>query len=351
MTTKRDELEGADEISAARRQFLGKTGRAGFLALAAPALAANWTGEAFGADKSRAYSAGHYALELDGAIAGFLTGFSGGSAVGDVMKEKPDKDFVQQKRLVGYRVEPITIEAAPSMSKSFYEWIKSSIEPRPRFLRKNGAIVELDSGYRELGRRIFTNALITEVEFPGCDASSKDSAGIAVTFSPEKVMLSPAKGGAFKHDPKKEKWVRSTFNLQIQGLESGLKRTAKIEPIEVKIATAPAAVGAERLSSVQPMAIEVPNLVITIDASGVAPFYAWHEDFVIRGNNSKERERTGVLNYLSSDMKSVLFTLNFFNLGILKVAPEAAPTTGLQETMRRYKAEMYCEAITADFKI
>jgi hypothetical protein len=249
MTTKRDELEGADEISAARRQFLGKTGRAGFLALAAPALAANWTGEAFGADKSRAYSAGHYALELDGAIVGFLTGFSGGSAVGDVMKEKPDQDFVQRKRLVGYRMEPITIEAVLPMSKSFYEWIKSSIEPRPRFLRKNGAIIELDFSYKELGRRIFTNALITEVEFPGCDGSSKDPAGLAVTFSPEKVTLSSSKGAALSPQSLKAKvWRRSTYSLRIEGLERGLERTAKIEPIEVKIATASTAVGAERVS-------------------------------------------------------------------------------------------------------
>jgi hypothetical protein len=38
-------------------------------------------------------------------------------------------------------------------------------------------------------------------------------------------------------------------------------------------------------------------------------------------------------------------------LGIFKVAPEAAPTVGPQERVRRYTVEMYCEAITADFRI
>jgi hypothetical protein len=349
MTKKRHELDAADGISAARRQFLRRTGRAGLLALGAPALAANWAAEAYGA-AARSYIGGRYGLELDGAFAGLLTGFSGGNATGDVIKEKSNQDFVQRKHLGSVRVEPVTIETQLPMPRSFYDWIKSSIEPRPRFLRKNGAIVEFDMSNREVGRRNFFNALITEVEFPSCDGSSKDQARLAVTFSPETVRLGPSKGAPLPLQSRQmAHLLRSNFRLRIQGLEQATVRTSKIESIEVKVATAETGAGKAGVYSAQPGAIEVPNLVITVADSSAAPFYAWHEDFVLKGNNGQDRERPGVLEYLSADLKTVLLALNFFNLGIYKVAPDTP--SGPQDTLRRSKVEMYCEAVTADFRI
>jgi len=131
MSRKRDELEDAGGISAARRQFLRKTGRAGLLALGAPALAANWTAEAYGAT-SRSYLAGRYALDLDNAPAGFLAGFSGGNVTGDVVTEKPDQNLVQHKHIGGVRVEPITIETGLPMPDTGLEvtpgWWRKSME-------------------------------------------------------------------------------------------------------------------------------------------------------------------------------------------------------------------------------
>lgn len=346
MSSTRHELEAAGGLSSARRRFLRNTGRAGLLALGAPALAANWAAEAYGA-AARSYIGGRYGLELDGAFAGLLTGFVGGNATGDVVKEKPNQDFVQRKHLGSVRVEPITIETGLPMPRSFYDWIKSSIEPRPRFLRKNGAIIEFDGSNREVGRRNFFNALITAVEFPSCDAASKEQARLAVTFSPEAVRLSPSKGAPLPLQSRQAAHLlRSNFRLRIQGLEQATVRTSKIEPIEVKVATAETGPGK---GGSQPGAVEVPNLIITVADSSAAPFYAWHEDFVIKGNNGQDRERPGVLEYLSPDFKTVLLALNFFNLGIFRVAPDAA--AGPQDTLRRSKVEMYCEAVTTDFRI
>ena len=332
MTNKHHELEAADGISAARRQFLRKTGRAGLLVLGGPALAVTWAGAAHGA--TRAYAAGLYGLELDGVFAGLVTGFSGGNVTADVIREPAGQDLVQHKRPGAPRVEPITIEAGPPMAKPLYDWIKASVEPRAKFPRKNGAIIEFDAAMKEMGRRNFFNAHLTGVEFPGCDGASKEQASLAVTFSPETVRLSAPKGATPPPRPqKKAPLLRSNFRLRIQGLEAATARTSKIEPIEIK--------------AVPPGAIEVPNLVITVSDASVGLFYNWLEEFVVKGNSAQERERTGVLEYLSPNMASVLLAVNFFNLGILKVSPESAGA----DAMRRSKVEMYCEAITADFKV
>lgn len=332
MTKKRDEREAADGIAAARRQFLRQTGRAGLLALGGPALALNWAGAAQGA--TRTYAAGLYGLELDGVFAGLVTGFSGGNVTADVIKEPAGQDFVQHKHPGPPRVEPVTIEAGLPMAKTLYEWIKSSVEPRAKFPKKNGAIIEYDASMKEMGRRNFSNALLTGVEFPGGDGSAKDQASLTVTFSPETLRLSAPKAATIPPQPlKKAPWLRSNFRLRIQGLEAATARTARIDPIEIKV--------------VRPAAIEVANLAITVPDASVGLFYTWLEDFVVKGNSTQDRERTGVLEYLSPNMASVLLAVNFFNLGIVKVSPEPAGT----DAIRRSKVEMYCEAVTADFKV
>src|SRR5262249_43622489 len=114
------------EFSNGRRRFLERTGQAGLLALGAPVFA-GWAQEARAATAARSYVAGVYGLELDGAFAGYLSGFSGGYLTADVVKEKPGPDFIQRKHPAGVRIEPITIECGLAMTKGFYEWIKSGI--------------------------------------------------------------------------------------------------------------------------------------------------------------------------------------------------------------------------------
>ena len=312
-------------FSPARRKFLGETA---LLALGAPALAAGWAGEARGA-AARSYAAGIYGLELDGQFVGPLTGFVGGNLTADVVTEAAGPDLISHKHPGAARVEPLTIECGLPMARPFYDWIKASIEPGAKLPRKSGAIIEFDPGRKEMGRRVFTNAAITEVEFPACDGSAKDPARLAVTLAPDSVRLAASKGTVFPNQAR-QSWLRSNFRLAVQGLEQSTTRTSKIEAIEVKVA---------------PRAIQVPNLIVTVADSSVAPFYAWLDDFLVKRNSGQER--AGTLDYLTPDLRSALVTLHFFNLGILKVAPEpAAPA----DAVRRSKVEMYCEALRVDFR-
>jgi hypothetical protein len=308
-------------FSFTRRRFLSET--------ALLALAAGWASGAHAA-AARSYAAGIYGLELDGAFVGPLTGFLGGNVTADVVSEPAGQDLIQRKHPGPARVEPITIETGLPMAKPFYDWIKSSVEPGAKPARKNGAIIEFDASRKEMGRRVFSNALLTGVEFPACDGSAKDPARLAVTLAPDSVRLAASKGTVFPNQAR-QSWLRSNFRLGIQGLEQFTVRTSKIEPLEVKLTS---------------RAIQVPNLVITVADSSIAPFYNWLDDFLVKGN-SQGKERTGTLDYLTPDLRSALVTLHFFNLGILKVAPEVAAPA---DAVRRSKVEMYCEAVRVDFR-
>ncbi|MDQ3813127.1 MAG: hypothetical protein M3347_04150, partial [Armatimonadota bacterium] len=67
----------------------------------------------------------------------------------------------------------------------------------------------------------------------------------------------------------------------------------------------------------------------------------WHEDFVVKGNNDQTREKIGTLIFLSPNQQTELARLNFFNLGIFRIAPDKSEAHA--DAIRRATVELYCE--------
>jgi len=297
----------------------------------------------------RAYVAGKFALELDGQAGGFVNSVEGGAAVGEVANTLVAQNPYPTKHLVNLRYEPIAVEFGAGMSKAWYDWISASLDMKIQ--ARNGAVMALDSNYVEQSRLNFMNALITEISFPPLDAASKDAARIAVKLAPgatqQRAGSKAVVGGM---SLKQKQWLPANFRLFIQGLEQATKRVNKLEALTIKFKTPSAQVGQFREAQKEPVVIEIPNLIITIPEIDAGPFYQWHEDFVIKGNNGPDRERPGVLEWLTPAVvtgPTVLGSLQFFNLGIFKIAPEKFEAGA--EAIRRVKVEMYCERIAAAF--
>jgi phage tail-like protein len=299
----------------------------------------------------RGFVAGKWGIELDGIMAGWLWSAEGGHATLDVVVEKLGADHLQKKHLAGVKYEDLTVTCGTGMSKGFYTWIQDSFDHK--YSRKNGAVMAADYNYKEHSRLTFTNALITEIGMPALDAASKDAAKMTIKFSPEYTRQTTTTGGPslagkfpIKADIQK-KWLPANFRLRIDGLEDACKRVNKIEALVVKQKVVEHAVGEERDYQKEPAVVEVPNLVITFPESHSKDFYAWHESFVIKGQNGEDQEKGGSLEYLTPDLKTVLYTLNFHHLGIFKLTPEKVESGS--EQIRRLKAEMYCEDIKFNF--
>jgi len=323
----------------------------GLFILSASSSLEDWLTQAEGAVSRRAYVAGRFALELEGLPCGFLTSFEGGNITADIVREPMGPDLLQRKHLAGVRIEPITVECGLDLAKPWYDWIAATLNGQAS--RKNGAIVALDFNYKEIGRRTFVNAMISEVEFPTLDASSKEPGRLAVTLVPESLRFDPpsqklSPPPAVKA-PGQKQWLASNFRLNIQGLEPATAKVNKIETWTIKQKTMEQAVGQLREMQKQPAGLEYPNLIVTLPESQAGLLYGWHQDFVIKGNNGQDREKPGVLELLGPDPKIVLAALQFSNLGIFKLAPE--PAQPGSDMVSRVKAEMYCEKITATFNI
>lgn len=293
---------------------------------------------------ARGYTAGRFALDLDGQFAGWVSSIEGGHATSDVVVEKVGPTLIQHKHLAGVKYEDVTVNCGTSMSKAFYEWVQASIDLK--HTRHSGAIITADYDGKEMTRMNFFNALITEIGFPALDAASKDAAKMTIKFAPEYTRTQAKAGSAISGQlgsGHQKKWLPANFRLKIDGLDKPCSRVNKIEALTIKQKVIENATGELRDYDKEPASIEFPNLVITCAESHADDLYKWHEDFVIKGNNSQDKEKGGTLEYLTPDLKTVLFTLTFSNLGIFKCTPEKVEAGS--ENIRRVKAEMYCEQI------
>jgi hypothetical protein len=82
--------------------------------------------------------------------------------------------------------------------------------------------------------------------------------------------------------------------------------------------------------------------------NAAAPLYDWHEDFVIKGNNGQQKEKTATLEFLTADLSSALFTLQFSGVGIFRLESEAQANV---DAIRKVRAGLYCEEIRFDSKV
>lgn len=294
---------------------------------------------------ARAYSSETVALELDGQFVDFLKSADGGFAKGDVVVQSLGTSLFPSKHLASIKYQDIAIQCNPVMPKPLFDWIAAELNGS--HVRKNGAIVTADFNRVERSRLQFNNALITEIGLPACDAASKDAGLLTVKFAPEFTVPLAGKGGnviGAVGSKQQKAWTSNNFRIRIQGLEDACKFVSKIEALVIKQTIAQDTVGEQRNYQREPGKIEFPNLVLSLSESQAGPFYAWFEDFVVKGNNGQDRERPGVLELLAPDLKEVLLTVNFSNLGIFSFAPGKQEPNA--EAIRKVKVEMYCERLT-----
>jgi len=300
-------------------------------------------------DQAKGTTVARYALELDGALAGWLWSFEGGQATGEVITEDLGEGLLVKKHIGNVKYEDITITLGLGMSSSLYDWVSSVLSDDPTF--QDAAIIGVDSSGNERLRFGFTNALITEIGMPALDAPSKDAAKMTLKIAPEMTERKAGSGGRLSLAAPKaaaqKNWLPSNFRLTIDGMGDATKNVNKIEALVIKQKVTENAVGEERDFQLEPTSVQIPNLVITLPEADSQAWYDLHENFVIKGINADDEEKSGKLEYLSPDLKTALFTIEFANIGIFKVA--GAQSASAKDTAARVKVEMYVEAMQLDY--
>ena len=286
--------------------------------------------------KSRGYSSGKFALELQGKAAGFLQSVEGGEAFGTVVALPPAEDGIAKKHIGHVEFEPITIAFGVGMADELYAWIAEALDRKQS--PRDGAIVFLSYDFTDIERLEWESGLITMISFPAADASAKDAAFMTVTITPDLTSVKPSNGKAHAGFSTKtqKKWLPSNFRFSVGGLESASSKVKKVDALTVNQPLTTEERSPRHLGTLQ-----VSNVLVTVPLAFAQPWLDWVDDFLVKGNADEKAERTATLEFLDQSLKNVLFTMTMFHVGPVRARRQVAG--GTVDVVAEVELELYCE--------
>ena len=283
-------------------------------------------------DVRHTYSAATTVLELDGEYAATLREAEGGQAFADVLSDPPN-GAATNKHLGPVRYAPVSISFGSALADRLLDWITRSLAGEQP--ERDGALVFLDLRGNEAYRLEFTGARISDIELPRFDAAeTRQNTEWTVVFQPTTTSASYRFAGRQYQAAagrREKQWLAASFRLNISGLESASAHVYSVEPIVVQ--------------QEEGAPLRVGNLLITVNNAALPAFVAWHEDFVVKGNNSDDKERSGTLVQLAPNLKDDLFTIDLRRIGIVRISPASESESTARGVVGRSTVELYLEEV------
>jgi len=309
------------------------------LALSALVVVSMLLGSVGGA-KDRSYVTQSSTLILDGANCGFLKSVDGGAISAEVIQEPAAGPTQLVKKHIGQpEYGEFVLQVGLANPPAIYEWIRQNWAMK--YTRKNGSLITMDQNLTPKSERQFLNALLTETTIPAVDGSSKEPAYLTIKFAPEviRAMVPTTKFEPAAPAPPQMMFLACNFRLEIDGLDC--TKVSRVDSFTVKQTAVTESIGDARDYAREPGKLEFPNLKITLPEAAAQPFAAWHEDFVIKGNNDDAREKGGSLSLLSPDRSKTLAKIKFYHLGIFRMTPLKAEAGS--DSIAKVEVELYVE--------
>ena len=293
---------------------------------------------------NRAYSAAHFALELDdNRQVGLFRSIEGGSIKADVMTYQNGANYDRWRQLGKPKFEDIKIQAGMSMSEPFYLWIENFFTGKPD--RKNGAIVAADFTYAERARREFKEALIKELTFPKLDGQDKNAAYMTLALAVEELVFLPGRSGKLIEigGENQKLWTSCNFSFTLDGFEDACKRVTKIDSFTIKQNIIEYHTGTQRAPIKTPSQIEFPQITFYVPEVDAGLFMKRFTERGVQGQvRGASKNKSGeIIVFDASEEKRPLFSLQFFGSDIVNVQPDKADATS--EEIKQVKIDLYSE--------
>lgn len=293
----------------------------------------------------RAYSAAHFALELDGKKdVGLFRSVEGGGIKTDVMTYQNGANYDRWRQLGKPKFEDIKVSVGMSMSEVFYQWISEFFTGKGT--RKTGAIVAADFNYDERARREFSQALIKELTFPKLDGTDKNPAYMQLAIAAENIEFKKGNKSKlmFVEEPKLQKqWTSCNFRFKLDGFPiTSTQRITKVDSFTIKQNIIEHHMGGFRAPIKCPSQMDYPQLSFYVPEVDAQPFM---DHFTKRGVKGEVPGRlTGAIECFDNDVsKQVLFTIEFAGCDILNVQPEKSDSGS--EEIKLVKVDLYTESM------
>ncbi len=300
------------------------------------------------------YSSAVFALELDGGIAVTnLRSIEGGGVKADVINYQMGENGAIWRQLGKPKYDDIKVSLGLASANDFWSWMQKFIGGIPE--RRNGAIVAGDANYQAKARRLFHDALISEIGFPKWDGSDKNAANVTVTISPEKISYEAVTGnmmGADAMDARAPTEAQQrnvsacNFDFELHGYGPACARVSKVDAFSLKMKIIEHTFGTQLHAAKIPGKMEYPNLVFYLPEVDAAPFRDLHEKAVMKGERAGGT--TAILRFYNN-AKAEQGSFEFFGVHIFNVSSEKSDSGS--EDAKLTKVECAIEGLKVTLKL
>lgn len=295
------------------------------------------------ATRASTYRLDSYALQLNGDTQ-YVNGVDGGFIDGTVVTENGGP--MPKKHIGGVKIEPVRARVRVDQ---FTQFLSDSLQGKGE--NASGTIYYIDNGGTVQQQRTLLGLTLSELAFPGCSGSQKTGNALLMTMTlaaESSKALEPLAGATppVKADisaaSKAKQWT-GNFRFQVPGLPTN--RVSVIEPFTIRRKGTSDAIGNTKEPGLKgPVVWEIPNLVFYMTPQDSLAWIAWHDDFVVQGNNSDAQEKTFTLELLSPDMKSTILQWEGSGVGIVSAKYEQSLSANAPVS-QGFRVELYVESL------
>ena len=280
----------------------------------------------------RAYTAGHFALDLMGASAGYIKKFDGLDMEAGVVTDDLGAANVPKKHVANIRWTPAKARIGIGMANETRAIVQRAFAAEQKPF--NGALHLADANNVIQSSLTFTGAIMTSVTIPKLDAASREPGYFDLEWEAEQVRWVKGNSAALPTATAQKAWLCSNFRFEMGGLPCN--RVASIDSFTWRCAIVRDPTGAQR-----PATMTVPNIKVEIS---MADFDKWLEaanKWFIEGVHEERNEMSGAIVFLATDLQSELGRVTLKNCGFAKFMHGPFDASATQ--IARFSCEFYVE--------
>ena len=294
---------------------------------------------------NRSFAAARFAFGIDGQFAGFVRKVSGGSIKSEVVTHNLGTSAFQRKNLSILEYDPLTFEISMGMGKPVWDWILASW--KQDFQQKTCELQMCNFNHEVQVVRTFEDAYITKVTTPALDGGSKEPGYFTVEINPSAIRYEKGNGQRIQgtENVSSKRWLSSNFRFELGDLPC--RRVAKIDSFSWEQKIVDVRKGTIREYGMEPAALTIPNLKVSISMADADPWAAWHKSFVIDGQCTDADELQGAITFLGPDMNEELAVISLRHVGMISMEQQALEANS--ENVARFDVELYVEEM--DFEL
>lgn len=285
-----------------------------------------------------AYAGSRFAVSIGSYSAGYVKSFTQGQFKGSLNETSTSTEHWMKKNIASWEFTDFSMEVSFAMGKGLFDWMKSAMDNNA--IPMDGSVVVADFNGKAIREVQFFRAYITKIGLPALSAADKGNAFITVAFKPTELKYLKASGDVAKPavGPTTKSITTNNFRFTLPGFD--VKRISKFDAIEWSCTVKDDRHGEAQYPELAATTMKQPDIGFTINALDGKQFEDWAKAWFMDGKREEKDEITATLEYLGPNMKDVLATVNFSNVGLLELTP---PKQTRDDSLQSYSVKLYQE--------